>query len=186
LAATLGDPLRRAILTSLTIGPASAAELAAELEVPPEKVRYQIKRLRAKGMIEVHEEHTRRGAIERTFIADSRMLAFDKTEALAIPREKLRSFDLIALQAMFKEALEATRAGTLHASKQSIVVRVPLRLDDQGFKEIGEAFETALSSLFKVREESLARLERSGKSPQAATSGFLFFERENGQRHDRG
>jgi DNA-binding transcriptional ArsR family regulator len=176
LIAILRDPLRRAIMNNLSIGPASAAELASDLDVPVEQVRYQIKRLRAAEIVTIHEERERRGAVERTFIADSRKLALPGDEIFTVSSQRLQDYNSNTLQAMFREAVEAARAGATRRNERHFILRIPLMLDGEGFREVGKLFEGAVTRLFELREESLARLETSGEKPQPGTSALLFFE----------
>jgi DNA-binding transcriptional ArsR family regulator len=57
-------PLRRRLLDRLH-NPASATQLAAELELPRQKVNYHLRVLEQAGLIELVEERRRRGCTER-------------------------------------------------------------------------------------------------------------------------
>ncbi len=176
MVAILSDPLRRAIVNNLSIGPASAAELAADLDAPVEQVRYQIKRLRAAEMVTIHQERQRRGAVERTYIADSRKLALPGDEMFTVSPKRLQDHDSDTLRAIFQGAVEAARAGASRRDERHFILRVPLLIDAEGFREVGELFEGAVARLFELREESLARLETSGERSEPGTSALLFFE----------
>jgi DNA-binding transcriptional ArsR family regulator len=170
------DPLAIAIVTSLTLEPASAAELAVQLGAPIEQVRYQIKWLREAGLVSVHERRERRGALEHTYIADSRKMGFSTEDALAFPAERLRRCQFAMLRLIFKEALEAIRTGALSNPDDYLILRVPLRLDRDGFKEIVAISDAALERLFTIREESLARLRGGDEESTLTNSVLLFFE----------
>lgn len=172
----ISDPLRRAIAEALTLEPASAGELAAQLAAPIEQVRYQIKRLRALGLVTVYAERHRRGAVERTYIADCNALIYRRDEVGSIPELRLRAQEAETWRGIFRDAVEAARTGALRNDDRHFVVRIPLSLDAQGFREVGERFETAVARLLEVREECLARTEESGEAPRPATTGLLFFE----------
>jgi DNA-binding transcriptional ArsR family regulator len=58
------SPLRRQLLDRLH-NPASAAQLAAELELPRQRVNYHLRTLEKAGLIELVEERPRRGCTER-------------------------------------------------------------------------------------------------------------------------
>lgn len=172
----LSDPLRLALVTRLALEPASAAELAADLDVPVEQVRYQLKRLRATGVVTVHGEREHRGAVERTFIADGRKLVLHGEELIGLPEQELRCHDMQLLRIFFREAVEAARTGALFDEDEHFLVRMPLLLDARGFREVGERFDAALDRLLEVRAQCLARLEARGEKPRPATSAFFFFE----------
>jgi DNA-binding transcriptional ArsR family regulator len=57
-------PLRRRLLSRLRT-PASATELARELEISRQKINYHLRRLEEAGLIELVEERQRRGCVER-------------------------------------------------------------------------------------------------------------------------
>ena len=57
-------PIRRRLLARLRT-PASATELARELEVGRQKINYHLRRLEEAGLIELVEERQRRGCVER-------------------------------------------------------------------------------------------------------------------------
>lgn len=174
--AVSGDPLRLAIVDRLALEPASAAELAAALDAPIEQVRYQLKRLRAAGLVRVHREGTRRGAIERTFIADCRKAVLGADEVRDIPEHRLRALKTETVRLTFREAVAAARTGALRNDERHFLIRIPLLLDARGFREVGERLELALSQLLELREECLARSEESGEKPRPATTGLFFLE----------
>jgi DNA-binding transcriptional ArsR family regulator len=173
----LADPLRRQILEQLTLEAASAAELATDLAAPVEQVRYQIKRLRALGLVTVQSERHRRGAVERTFITDCSELIFRRDEVAGIPERRLRDLGAETWRSLFRDAVEAARTGTLHNDDRHHVVRLSLPLDAQGFREVGERFEVAVDRLVEVRKGCLVRLEESGEKPRPGITGLLFFEK---------
>ncbi|MFD1046885.1 ArsR/SmtB family transcription factor, partial [Kibdelosporangium lantanae] len=58
------SPLRRDLLKRLRT-PGSASQLAAELEVPRQRLNYHLKALEKAGLVELVEERQRRGCVER-------------------------------------------------------------------------------------------------------------------------
>ncbi|MFL5872207.1 MAG: winged helix-turn-helix domain-containing protein [Solirubrobacterales bacterium] len=171
----MADPLRSAVVDCLVLQPATAGELADELDAPIEQIRYQIKRLRRAGIVTVHEEMRRRGAVEYVYVADATELILSREEAAAYPTKLWRRQIPQSLRSIFREALEATRAGAFHGHDCSII-RTPLLLDITGSREICEIFEAAVRDLLEAREKSMTRLQKSGGETRAATSVFLFFE----------
>ena len=61
-------PLRRRLLARLRT-PASATELARELDLSRQKVNYHLRKLEQSGLIELVEERQRRGCVERVLRA---------------------------------------------------------------------------------------------------------------------
>jgi DNA-binding transcriptional ArsR family regulator len=176
LVALMTDPLRHAIVTALTLEAASVADLAAQLDVPAERVRYQIKRLRQTGIVEVHGQRERRGAREHTYIANSRRATYSTENALLDPDNPWKKHGLAMLRVMFGEAVEATRAGAFRDRDDYFVVRIPMRLDEKGFSEVSEIYDAALEGLFTLREKCLARLEQGNEESNPAMSLLFFYE----------
>ena len=170
------DPLRSAVVDCLLLGPATAGELSQELDVPIERIRYQLKRLRRAGIVSVHEEKWRRGAVEYVYAADDRKLVFPEEEEAAGPATRHRRQIPQSLRTIFKEALEATHAGAFQGRDDCSIVRIPVRLDRKGFREIHGIFEAAIRDLFDLREKSSSRLDKSGDQARPATAVLLLFE----------
>jgi DNA-binding transcriptional ArsR family regulator len=174
--AVMADPLRSAVVDCLVLAPATAGELADELGVGAERIRYQLKRLRRAGIVSVHEKRWRRGAVEYIYFADGRKLVFSEDEAPAYPSQRHRRHIAQSLRTIFKGALQATQAGAFDRLDDCAVVRVPLRLDSRGFREVREIIDAAVRDLFDAREKSSARLEKTGGTARPAISLLLFFE----------
>lgn len=173
--AVMADPLRSAVVDCLVLGPATVGELADELGVPPERIRYQVKRLRRAGIVSVHEERRRRGAVEYVYVADSRKLLFPGDEA-GSPGHSQRRYVPQSLRSIFKEALQATQAGAFRGWEDCGISRVPLRLDLRGFGEVHQIIESAVGDLFDIKEKSSVRLRRTGETARPVTTVLLFFE----------
>jgi DNA-binding transcriptional ArsR family regulator len=176
LLAAMTNPVRLAIVDHLTVEPATATYLAAEFEIPVEKVRYHLKRLRQAGMVKVHEKRERRGAIEHVYITDNRELVFDGKEMADYLAPRQSRYHQKLLKIIFQEAIGAIRSGAFHERDDFAVIRIPMELDSQGVEEVSEILEAALQRLLGLREESLTRLEGRWRDSRPATSAFLFFE----------
>ncbi|WP_211225447.1 ArsR/SmtB family transcription factor [Amycolatopsis nigrescens] len=70
------SPLRRRLLTRLRT-PASAPELAAELEMPRQRVGYHLRQLEDAGLVELVEQRQRRGCVERVLRATADAFVVD-------------------------------------------------------------------------------------------------------------
>ncbi|HEU5253080.1 MAG TPA: helix-turn-helix domain-containing protein [Solirubrobacterales bacterium] len=173
--AVMADPLRSAVVDCLVLAPATIGELADEMGVPAERIRYQVKRLRRAGIVSVHEEKRRRGAVEYVYVADSRRLVSPGEEA-GDRGHRQRRHVTQSLRSIFKEALQATQAGAFRGWEDCGISRVPLRLDPRGFGEVRQIIESAVGDLFDVREKSSIRLQRTGETARPVTTVLLFFE----------
>lgn len=174
---TLGA-VRFALLTSLALEPRTAIELADELSLPLEKVRYQLRRLNADGAIQVHGEHQRRGMVEKIYIADPRRNAELETQLVAEATDARRIFQRALLTTLFRELLEAIQAGAFHERLDYTLAFVPLALDPRGHDEVEEIVVERMERMFAIREECLRRLERTDEPRLAAISAFLHLEQK--------
>jgi DNA-binding transcriptional ArsR family regulator len=80
------SPLRRRLLGLLRT-PSSATRLAAELDLPRQRVNYHLRALEGAGLVELVEERPRRGCVERilrtrpgTFVVDPTMMIAGEVE----------------------------------------------------------------------------------------------------------
>jgi len=90
LAAVL-SPIRRQLLASLS-EPDSASGLARRLEIARQKINYHLRELERAGFVELHQEHQRRGCIERQVRVTARafVLSHAVLEGLAADPDSIR------------------------------------------------------------------------------------------------
>jgi DNA-binding transcriptional ArsR family regulator len=105
------SPLRRQLLDRLQ-QPASAAQLATELELPRQRVNYHLRTLEKAGLIELVEERRRRGCTERmmqvtagSFIVDPSVMGVTGDSEAA----RLRSGDTYAAEYLIDVAADTVR-----------------------------------------------------------------------------
>jgi DNA-binding transcriptional ArsR family regulator len=168
--AALDHPLRLEILTALALRPASAKELAAELGAPVGKIRYQLGRLRKAGLVEQRESRQRRGVLEQVYVAPPEPVWDEEFDEVSPPqREKAVA---AILKTILSDVTKAMRAGSFARRDDVVVVRTPLRVDQQGWAEATKVHRDALADLLKVRERSMDRIE-AGAAPAADAYSFL-------------
>jgi DNA-binding transcriptional ArsR family regulator len=175
----LEDPLRARIVDALSLGPATAVELAAAIGAPLARVRYELRALEKAAMVKVQSRRERRGAIENVFIADSQRMTFSAEDLHDVGDRYLRDFGTGFARLVFGEAVEGARHGSFDERGDWHLSRTPLRLDPQGFAEISASMDATLAGLFELREECLARRGGDGGSARPAFSDLLLFERPN-------
>lgn len=168
------DPLRMAILTALILKPASAGDLAAELDVPIGRVRYQLGRLRKAGLAELREQRPRRGVVERVYFIRPNFVSVE--DAAHLTTEEMSQANAEVLKGMVRDSIDAMRAGTLESREEFMVARVPLRLDEEGWKEASELQHDALDGLLEIHARAAKRLDRSGAVALSALAFLLLFE----------
>ncbi|WP_216214009.1 helix-turn-helix domain-containing protein [Amycolatopsis aidingensis] len=100
------SPLRRRLLARLRT-PASAAELAAELELPRQRIGYHLRLLEEAGLVELAEERQRRGFVERVLRATADAFLVDP--AVLGGTEEQRAGDRHAAEHLLDVAAGAVR-----------------------------------------------------------------------------
>ena len=104
-------PLRRRILEELD-DPASAAAVAARLDVPRQKVNYHLRALERDGLVELVDERPRRGFVERRL----RAVARDRFSSAYLHAAAARlASDVAALRRRAADAGETPATATVEA-----------------------------------------------------------------------
>ena len=170
----MNDPLRMTILTALILKPSSAGDLAAELDVPIGRVRYHLGRLRKAGLAELRESRPRRGVVERVYFIRPNFLSID--DAANLNAEEMGRANTEILKVIMRDSLAAFRSGSYFSREEYMLVRAPLRLDEEGWAEAAKVQHEALDRLLEIHGESSARLDRGGDQPISAFAVLLLFE----------
>ena len=156
---------------ALSARDSSAAELAAATGFPLETVEEQLRHLTdadlARPLEEWDENGGRRHRMERLrFVVD--------TEALSVEDRK-------ALSADFRRAARADEdlsvgSGTFDARGDQHFSRTPMRVDEEGWRELREVHDNALYASFAIASKAKARLEESGERGRDTRSIHILFE----------
>lgn len=172
---TMTDPARSRMLDALNIEPTSAAELAERIEMPLGKVRYELNRLLREGIIRIHAEQMRRGTVERIYIGESRNLIWSDREMADLTANDYEAFSRVTVNRLFREVLEATKAGAFHDRDDFCLARVPMRIDREGLQEIHTLFDASLERLLALRDRCINGLSEGESPARIALSGLLLF-----------
>jgi hypothetical protein len=165
-----------AIVNRLSFEDASVAELAAELAVPVDKVRYHVGRMLDASLIELRGRTRRRGVAENLYGADVHKLVINRGDLLQLPPYRQAQINVRLLRLMFQEVMGAARAGTSRTLQEQVMIRFPLRLDEQGRRDTLDLHGEVREKILEAGEVSLRRLEESGEQPVMAYAMTLFFE----------
>jgi DNA-binding transcriptional ArsR family regulator len=175
--AIIADAMRVGIIDTLSLDTASATELAARIEMPVEKVRYELLQLERVGAVKVHSRRPRRGTLEKVYICANRNLVMSAEEVSTYTGGRLARYRRHLVARMFRAALGAIGSEEVGSYVDSHLARVPMRVDAQGFTEISELIDVALERLFVLREQCLERSMADGSRLRPSFSGLLLFER---------
>jgi DNA-binding transcriptional ArsR family regulator len=176
LVKALGHPLRIKILEILTERVASPNRLSGELDAGLSHVAYHTRALNDCGCLELVDTAKRRGATEHFYKAASRSFIGDRIWR-RVPRVLLGGVSGATLQSFMDRAVAALEAGTIDRREDTVLYWMPVRLDEQGWKETTATMEAAVDQVLAIQAESRKRLAKSkGSEAISAIVGVAGFE----------
>ena len=158
-------------IEALSARDSSAAELSAATGFRAATIEEHLRHLSNAGLArpleEWDDEGGRRHRMERLrFVVD--------TEALSLE-------DRLDLSADFRRAARADEdlsvgGGTFDARGDNHFSRTPLRVDEEGWRELREVHDNALYASFAIASRAKARLEETGERGRDTRSIHILFE----------
>jgi DNA-binding transcriptional ArsR family regulator len=177
IAKVLSHPLRPQILQILALrGEASPNEIASELGVPLGTLSYHTRLLRDSGWIELVREVPRRGAVEHYYRAVVNAHV-DDSQWERLPLGVRRKVASLTVGQVLKSASAAATAGGFD-EPGAHVDRLPLELDEEGWRELSELLSGALDEAGKIQERSnTRRTSRTKGSVRGSELAILHYAR---------
>lgn len=176
LGAVVAHPLRCHCLAILGERVVSPAEIARELGLEVSSIGYHVNALAEAGLIEEVRQRPVRGATEHFYRAVVRPITSTEEEA-ATDMEKRKSFARTTWSLITANATTALEAGTLVERPDHHLTRLPLRVDEQGWKEMTEAYMELYERVYEIQTASAERLGANPEDPGiSALSIQAFFE----------
>lgn len=176
LGAAVAHPLRCRCLAILADRVASPAEIARQLGLDVSKIGYHVTALAEAGLIEEVGQRPVRGAVEHFYRAVVRPITTTEEEAELSLAERL-SFARTIWSLIAANATTAIAAGTLIERPDHHLTRVPLRVDEQGWAELGEAYMELYERVYEIQAGSAERLGAEPDEPGISVLSVLaFFE----------
>lgn len=180
----LSHPVRCRILVILDRRVASPTELSHEMKLPLGDISYHVRDMREVGMIEQVGERPVRGSTEHFYRAIQRPEI--TAEQYAELSQKARmDIDKQVLHHFVADAGAALNAGTMTATTDHHNARIPLEVDDVGWRDLGKAFADLQARIFEINGESANR-RAAGESGETRSISSLisFFELPGRARND--
>jgi DNA-binding transcriptional ArsR family regulator len=175
LVKALAHELRIEILTILNERMASPNELAKELDEGLSQVSYHVKVLKDYECIELVKTEPRRGAVEHYYRATSRAFLSDR-DWRELPSSVKPGLSADLLDLIQQDAVSALEAGTFDARDDRHMSRTHLILDDEGWDEVLDSLEQALSDIARTQKKAATRLARSSEEGFSTAVSILGFE----------
>jgi DNA-binding transcriptional ArsR family regulator len=171
----MAHPLRVKILGAVSHGAASPRELSDQLDTSIGTVAYHVRFLVDLGLLKLVRTAPRRGATEHWYELDGRPTISSKAWG-ELPDVLQDSVIGVTLRDM---ALDIERAGSSGGFEREDIhlSRVPMVLDEQGWKKVSKLMDRTLEQVMKIEDEARARIQGD---PDAEALGartvLMFFE----------
>jgi DNA-binding transcriptional ArsR family regulator len=165
-------PLRVKALSMMAERPSSPKEIAKAVGKPIGNVAYHVQALEKAGMALLVEEKKRGGAVEHFYIATT--ILDEESENLSADQRRMLS--QITLQRVIVDAASAIETGTWETRLDNHLSRVPLYLDEEGWREMTDIYNGCLAAVLDAQARCAERLDREGKAGFSAMAAMLLFE----------
>jgi AcrR family transcriptional regulator/predicted transcriptional regulator len=163
------DPRHQSLLIPLAGDLRTVEQIAAEVAWPVATVARAMQQLEAAGVVVARSPD----AHGRTRYQSAWRLR-DTDEWEATPQAEREGMSMEIGRVIRAEVEEAFEAGTFDARPERFLVRVPLYLDDEGWKELDRRLNDALDATREVQEVATRRI-REGGDPSGGTFGRVIF-----------
>lgn len=159
LVKALAHPLRVSILSALEQRTASPSQLAEELGVPLPNLSYHIRMLVQLDLLKLVKTRPRRGAIEHYYQAKGPAMVTDRAwgEVPTLVKEALVAASLKQVGELVDTA--AARGG--FDAREAHLTRQPLKLDEQGWKDLSKRMMDLFKDAQRIQAESEKRRKDS-------------------------
>jgi DNA-binding transcriptional ArsR family regulator len=158
----LSNPLRYRILAILGEREASPKELSEFLKEGFHKTWEHVRRLENWGLIELVDTDHKNGG-EQHFYRACTLPVLDAEEWDKIPRYVRQTNSFCILQGLNREIKDSVTGGHFDSHPNRVLIRKPLLLDEEGFKEVDAASIRHLREMEKAEAASAARRIKSGE-----------------------
>lgn len=164
------------VLVVLVERTASPKEISRELRQPIGKVSHHVRELLKMELIELVDEKQRRGAVEHYYRGLVRPI-FSSEEWDELNPVERQQISMWVFGLVLSDAAASLNTGLFDARTDRHLSRIPLLVDEAGWREIVEIQANALEALFEVQAASAARFankENDGEQTHALASMMCF------------
>ena len=171
LVKALAHPLRVQILAQLQDRTASPSDLAVELGAPLGNVSYHVRILAKHGLIKLVKKRPRRGAIEHMYRASGPVRVSNRawSQVPSIVKEAM-------IDASLEQAMRYAELGMVNGGferPEAHMSRQPLRLDEQGWRDLADAVGDLIERADAIEQESQGRLSQDGGQESQLDAGLV-------------
>jgi DNA-binding transcriptional ArsR family regulator len=181
LAAIVAHPTRVRCFSILAERTASPVEIAQEIGKDVGHVGYHVRKLQQLDLIELVDERPVRGAVEHFYRAIERPVVREEGFASQTLDER-EVFTRHALQLHVADIARAMDEHTFDARANRALVRVPLLLDDEGFRELADVHVEMYERTLDIQARSAERRIKSDEEGIPTISTTMLFETPESNR----
>lgn len=181
--AAINHPLRVHLLAILRDKEASPSELAKELGEELGVVNYHARKLEKLGMVEIVRERPVRGSTEHFYKATTRPWWTTEQWARVDPQVKAVA-TAWGVDRLFKDAAAALKGGTFDSRDERHLSRIPMLLDEVGWKAVNALLDDTLDALLEEQALATARMAASAEDPVPVVVGMMSFETPTAENAD--
>jgi DNA-binding transcriptional ArsR family regulator len=165
-------PIRAKALAMMAARPTSPKEVAAAVGKPIGNVAYHIRELERAQMVMLVDEKKRGGATEHFYVATT----MDDVASNRIDSDQRALIARRGLHLIIADAAQAVEAGTFTSRPDGQMARIPLWVDEEGWREIRDLYAGALKDALAAAARSAKRLDESGSDGFRALAVAMLFE----------
>jgi DNA-binding transcriptional ArsR family regulator len=179
----MGNEERAQILILLNERVASKPEIAKELGLAPDKVRYELDVLKKMNppLVKLEFERPVRGTVEKFYRATKRAY-LSPDEWPGVPDAVKASMRGGLLDILVKDAVAAVDQGKFDALPEAHMSWTPAILDEKGWTDIVAILFRTMNEVIEVKEQSAQRLDRKDAKGVSCTVSILGYASANEDR----
>jgi DNA-binding transcriptional ArsR family regulator len=178
----LGHPLRYRIMMVLGEREASPKELSDLLDEDFHRVYEQVRVLKKSEFIELVGTDSRQGGTQHFYRACVRPV-LDAEAWERFPRLAREIASVSMVRRIFGDVIASIESGVFDERKHRAVLRRPILIDEQGFKEADESALRHLDELAEIEARSASRLVESGEEGINVSTATMVFEAGKSKRN---
>lgn len=164
------QPIKHQTVAYLARGPRALPEIAAALDRPKDLVLRHLEELEQANLVERFEDPADGEDRYRTDVEIVGTERWDQLETIERQRRSARFVHLVE-----SEVHIALDAATFDSRPELVMVRVPMVVDERGWREISGVHLQTMEEIIRLTRESEARLAEKGGQPIRARTFLLHF-----------
>jgi AcrR family transcriptional regulator len=165
-----------AILTALSQKALTATAIAAETGETLAETREQLEKMLKTDLVQPAESSGDEDPDEPHYVTTPAARLFETDTWSGLPSEEKNEISRAIHQLVGAEVDLSLEKRAFDARDDRHLVRAPLFLDAEGWREVDQILDGALDAVLKARDRSAERLRKSGEAPLETRLAYYFFE----------